>query len=216
MSLLVYCILDADAQVEIPSLGVQSAPIAAYREVRLQCLASQFFAPKVGGQAHVRESALVFNRVLQALLEQAAIIPFRFPTIVAEEQEISAYLRDREGTLISDLARFRDMVQMEILIQTGSNSDVSELVSGKDYLRAKQVQLRTVEKVLSHLKQALAPYTEEWRLRESVDRVRGYVLVKRESIRNFREAARGIVVPGPGKVRITGPWPVSEFLASHD
>jgi hypothetical protein len=154
--------------------------------------------------------------VLQALLEQAAIIPFRFPTIVADDQEISAYLREHGGTLLSDLARFRTMVQMEILIQMEPGADARQLQSGKNYLRAKQEQFERIEKVLTDLRHTLAPYTGEWRVRESVDRARGYVLVNRNTINNFREAAKAIVLPQQVGVRITGPWPVSEFLASHE
>lgn len=216
MPLLAYCILEADAQVEIPALGVQSEPIVSQRAAKLQCLVSRFSAPKGEGQASVRESALIFNRVLQALLGQAAIIPFRFPTIVADAQEVSAYLLEHEVTLLSDLVRFRASVQMEVLVQMETSGGAHQLQSGKNYLRAKQVQFQSIEKVLSDLRQALAPYTEEWRVRESVDRARGYVLVNRNTIHNFREAAKAVVLPHQVGVRVTGPWPVSEFLATHE
>ncbi len=216
MSLLAYCTLEADAQVEIPTLGVQSEPIVSHQEAKLQCLVSRFSSPTVAGQTSLRESALTFNRVLQALLEQAAIIPFRFLTIVADAQEISGYLREHEEALCSDLVRFRTMVQMEILIQLQTSAGARQLQSGKNYLRAKQAQFERIEKVLSDLRHTLAPYTKEWRLRESVDRARGYALVNRNAINDFRQAAKAIVLPDGVAVRITGPWPVSEFLASYE
>src|SRR5581483_5346915 len=216
MSLLAYCTLEADSQIEIPTLGVQSEPIVSHQEAKLRCLVSRFSLPTVAGQMAVRESALTFNRVLQALLEQAAIIPFRFPTIVADAQDISAYLRENDGTLSSDLARFRTMVQMEVLIQIETGVDAHQLQSGKNYLRAKQAQFGKMETVLSDLRNTLAPYTKEWRIRESVDRARGYVLVNRDAIHDFRQATKAIVLPDRVAVRITGPWPVSEFLASHE
>lgn len=216
MSLLAYCTLEADALAEIPVLGVHSQPIVCIREAKLQCLASEFSSQTVGDQSSVRESALIFNRVLQTLLEQAVIIPFRFPTVVADGAEISAYLRQHQETLLSDLARFRGMVQMEILIQMESRIGTDEARSGKNYLRAKQVRFERLEKVLSDLRQAVAPHSLDWRVRESVDRARGYVLVNRNTISKFREAAKAIVLPEQVGVRITGPWPVSEFLAPHD
>lgn len=216
MPLLAYCTLDADAQVEIPIEGVQSAPISSCREAKLQCLVSQFSSSNLAVSRSVRESAIIFNRVLQALLEQVTIVPFRFPTIVSNEEEISFYLRDHEGSLLSDLTRFNGMVQMEISIQLAARSSAGSLKSGKSFLRAKQVQLEVIGKMLSDLKRSLTPYTEGWQTRESAGRARSYVLVNRKMIRDFQEAAKAIVLPEEGKVRITGPWPVSEFLTSHE
>jgi hypothetical protein len=156
---------------------------------------------------------LTFNRVLQAVFEQTAIIPFRFPTLVNEEQEIVAYLRDHESELSLALKNFRGMVQMEIHAQLEGTSDTHPRQSGKTYLRSRQSQLATLEKLLFDLRQVLSPFAKEWRIRESADRVRCYVLIRRDAVEDFSQRAKTIELPVQIRARITGPWPVSEFVS---
>src|SRR5213078_4246868 len=69
------------------------------------------------GKATIRESALEFHRTVQELFRQAAVVPFRFPTILADENEISAFLAKHSSEYESALLRLRDAVQMEIRIE---------------------------------------------------------------------------------------------------
>jgi hypothetical protein len=217
MSLLAYCTLEADAKVVLPSQGVQSEAIVSQVEGSLRCLTSQFTAAKSGGEESIRNSALIFNRVLQTMLSQAAIIPFRFPSVVEDAQAISSYLRERQAVLLADLASLRDMVQMEIQVRLENEAAAAPFPqSGMNYLRQKQGQFEKIENVLSDLRQVLAPYSRDWRVRQSVNRARVYALVNRDAIDGFHGSGKTIELPEQVSVRITGPWPVSEFVKSNE
>jgi len=213
MPLLAYCTLENVPNISIPGSGVQGQPILAVQHSGLQCLLSQFKTAASARNEAVRDSALAFNRFLQSVFEQTAIIPFRFPTLVNEQPEIVAYLRQHESELSAALKNFRGMAQMEISAQMEGAPRPSSHQSGKAYLRSRQSQLAMMEKFLSELRQVLSPFANEWRIRESADRVRCYVLVRRDAVEDFSQRAKTIELPPQIRARITGPWPVSEFVS---
>src|SRR5579862_1858746 len=106
MPLLVYCIAEAGSKIEIPPCGVQGASLRTLIESGLICFLSDY--DHSAGGNHVRDAALDFNRVLQELLRQAAIVPFRFPTLLEDESEIRRFLLQHAAEYCDALARLRD------------------------------------------------------------------------------------------------------------
>src|SRR5207253_6937338 len=104
-------------ELAIPAAGVGSMPVKAVVAGPLQCFVSRFESGSMEGKATIRESALEFHRTVQELFRQAAVVPFRFPTILADENEISAFLAKHSSEYESALLRLRDAVQMEIRIE---------------------------------------------------------------------------------------------------
>src|SRR6266705_1843440 len=108
MPVLAYCITEARSELAIPAAGVGSMPIKAVVAGPLQCFVSRFESGSLEGKATIRDPALEFHLTVQELFRQAAVVPFRFPTILVDEHEISAFLPDQSRTYKSTLAPLRD------------------------------------------------------------------------------------------------------------
>ena len=158
----------------------------------------------------LRQSGIEFHRVLTAVFSSGAIIPFRFPTIFASHDELASHVAGHSHEYKASLERFANLVQMEIRI--GRRAEVKTSESGAAYLKGKQKAINSTEQFSDNLKRALSSTSLERRQRPSKDGVRQFLLVERSRIPEFEAAARNITVPDGISVRVSGPWPVSEFL----
>src|SRR5215467_12236469 len=94
MPVLAYCITEARDGLAMPPTGVRGMPLHTISAGGLQCFISPFDTTAMEGKAAIREAALEFHRTVQELFRQVAVVPFRFPTILPDEREISAFLAD--------------------------------------------------------------------------------------------------------------------------
>jgi len=105
MAVLAYCITETQPEITAPHTGVRGTAIETIRIQDLQCFASQFDPQDLVGKAPIQEAALDFNRVLQELLQQIAIIPFRFPTILTDRTALSQFLTEHQAEYSEALHR---------------------------------------------------------------------------------------------------------------
>lgn len=214
MRLLPYCITETEPEIEIPRTGVHGMPIETLVDSGLRCLISRYQdTGAVIGQP-VRETAMVFNRVLQEIFRQVAIVPFRFPTIVADEAELSSFLREHREEYSRALPRLRDKVQVEIRVsyERPPHLDAPASQSGLAYMQKQQAQLRILESGVSAMRAAGDVWIESWRERQVFSGVRCYALVARDSMQAFMEHVGSVELPSQLRARVTGPWPATEFL----
>jgi hypothetical protein len=155
-------------------------------------------------------SALEFHRVLSEIFKSAAIIPFRFPTIFDSEEAWAEHLRERSTEYKALLEKFRDMVQMENRLTSPGLG--TRLGSGTEYLKERQSTVRAIERFESDVHAILSSLVKDWRRRASKDGVRAFALVGRDRVAEFRNIMLAASVPDRLNVRISGPWPVSEFI----
>jgi Gas vesicle synthesis protein GvpL/GvpF len=214
MPVLAYCITETQPEIVVPQAGVRGAAIEIVRVEDLQCFASQFDPQDVVGKAPIQEAALDFNRVLQDLLQQVAIIPFRFPTILTDETALSQFLTEHRTGYREALLRLRNCVQMEILLkmQTTGNSQASSPKSGAEYLRGRHAQHQYAENIVARFREAAEPLVKQWRHRETAAGIRCFALVDRSDAPAFLRQTKRVSVPSESEPRVTGPWPASEFL----
>ncbi|HUK46508.1 MAG TPA: GvpL/GvpF family gas vesicle protein [Terriglobales bacterium] len=158
----------------------------------------------------IRTSALEFHGVLKQLFEHFVVIPFRFPTIFVDDEELAKHLEPRSGEYSEQLERFSDFVQMELrVISTVPRTSSG---SGTDYLNQRQNAMHSLEQFAGELKNRLAAYSKEWRQRATKQGLRAFALVARNAISDFENAVRNLQIPADLKVRVSGPWPASEFI----
>ena len=214
MAVLAYCITETQPEITVPQGGVRGAAIEIVRVPDLQCFISQFDPQDVVGKAPLQEAALDFNRVLQDLLRQTAIIPFRFPTILADETELSQFLTENQTEYRETLHRLRNCVQMEIRlkVQTSTRPKAAPRKSGAEYLRGRQAQHQYIDSIVARFREAAEPVAKQWRHRESATGIRCYALVDRSDVQAFFRKMQGVPIPAESEFRVTGPWPASEFL----
>lgn len=213
MPILAYCIVEANPTLTLPASGVRGIAVQTLSHGGMQCLFSKFEPDDLVGQALIREAALEFNRVLQDLLRQGAVVPFRFPTILSDENELAAFLAQHAAEYESALRRLRDTVQMEVRLDWRTPPAAhGEQQSGAEYLRGRRAQHRQMQRAAAQLRAAVGACIRDWRLRESGNGVRCYALIARDELNRFLSQVKGVVVPPEYVARVTGPWPATEFL----
>ncbi len=214
MRLLPYCITETEPQIEIPLAGVQGMPIETMVDSGLRCLVSRYSDTATLIEQPLQETAMVFHRVLQEIFRQVAIVPFRFPTVIADEGELSAFLRDHCEEYARALPRLRDKVQVEIRVnyQRAPQSPAATGQSGLAYMHRQRTQLRILESGVSAMRAAGEPWIESWRERQVLGGVRCYVLVQRPAMQAFMEHVSSVELAPELSARVTGPWPATEFL----
>lgn len=212
MAILAYCITEAEARVEPPHAGLQGKEIQTVVESGLRGFLSDYSVNDPGGKAAVRDAALEFNRALQGILRQAAIIPFRFPTVLADVGEMSAFLRDHANEYREGLSRVRDAVQMEIRLALAAPSNEAPPSSGAEYLRARRARYHELQKAGEELYRQLVPVVRSYKGRQVAGGIRCFFLVESELTGEFMERAKLAEIPSDLTARASGPWPATEFL----
>jgi hypothetical protein len=212
MAVLAYCITDAEAQIDVPKQGLQGKKIEDIVESGLRCYISNYTADDPASKQPVREAALAFNRILQTFLRQTAIIPLRYPTVLADANEVSSFLRDHAGEYRDGLSRIRDGVQMEIRLSSPAWSGSGVENSGAEYLRARQAHYRRVNQIAEELYKAVGLAAKSYKIRQVAEGARCFFLVDRAAVDQFVGNVRSAKLPADVGVRVSGPWPATEFL----
>jgi gas vesicle protein GvpL/GvpF len=209
---LAYCIAEQKNQIRMPGRGVKEAPVRSIDMDTLRCFVSDF-AGHVP-QEPLPEMVKAFNRVLQQIFEQAAIIPFRFPTIVESEDVLRNFIQSRAAEYSSALHRLRNKVQMDVRISIDKGAEASETTSqsGKNYLEIKKAGYQRVQSILEEFQRVSDSLAEKWVQRDTPSGIRGFALVDRSSLSVFLEKIGRVHTPAGISARITGPWPPSEFV----
>ena len=214
MPLLAYCITQAALPIVLSNFGVQEKKVETISEAGLSCFVSQYEPIASGGEQLIRESALAFNRVIHEIFNHTAVIPFRFPTLLESKAQILTFLRDHSTEYQKALSRLKDSIQMEmqISLREQENSANSGKESGSQYLKKRQVKHHKLEAAAQALRQSTVQHIQEWRQREAATGMRCYALITRAAKDRFLEQVQTATVPQDLMVRVTGPWPATEFL----
>jgi len=203
MPLLAYCVVLDDGAGKFPSKGVMDSNIELIAESGLGALGSEMDRSAISA-GNFQQAALEFHRVVQAVFAVKAVIPFRFPTWLSLE-EMRAHLRQESFRYKDFLVKRADQVQMEVRIQAEAAAPTSA-TSGTEHLRARAAQLQKVNEQAEQIKNLVAHIATAWHDRETSDGIRLYALISKRSIEGFREKLNSV------PVRISGPWPATEFL----
>ena len=211
MALLAYCMMEAATMVEKPAAGVGGRKIDELADSGLRCFFSRFENREQLSGTPAVESAVAFHQVLQALFQQAVIVPFRFPTVVDGEEELRQHVEAHASRYAEALSRLRHMVQMEIHIGQKEEGTANLPASGHEYLQGRQALASELKTAAKQFRQTTGPWVAEWRERQTKQGMRCYALLSREAVAGFQNAARTLRQSLPG-ARVSGPWPPAEFL----
>lgn len=218
MPLLPYCLLEGRADVAPPERGVRDAPVMSLAVEGLACWASPW-----DDAAHPPESsrrvegndALAFHQVIEHAFRSTAVIPFRFPTVAADESALLTGLRPHLEEYAQTLIRIAERVQMDVRIR--ARPDPSEPSSGRAYLERRRKTVSVFLTTATVIERAAAGIEVEWRRRDYPSELRCHALIRRSAIESFRtliETAFDTLRRDGADVSVvvSGPWPVWEFL----
>jgi hypothetical protein len=206
--ILAYCIV-ADPQLSLPVTGVSQKPVREIVYQDLRCFFSQF---ERAPERFTKENALEFHATVQFVFRRAAVIPFRFPTVIKSEADLHQFLAEKSGTYTTALAKLRNVVQMELRIVSEQSGDSAKKPSGKQYMAERLKKKQALEQAAKAARSAAGGLAREWRQRETQEGLRCYALVARDDITPFQDAMKSLSAGAELQVMISGPWPATEFI----
>lgn len=112
MKLYAYCLVEDLDTLDHSSPGISGAPV---RLLKLDNLAVLISDTDIDAVPVTRENALTHAAVVRSILDQTTPLPFRFGTLVTEQQ-LRNYVSARKPALEKKLAHLRGCVEMSVKI----------------------------------------------------------------------------------------------------
>jgi hypothetical protein len=209
MAVLLYCVANPSASLNSQS-GVAGSPILTLNHSGLGVFYSESASADTWLRAPLRTSAEEFHHVQRELFSKGPIVPFRFPTILESKNKLSEHLDQRADEYKNLLHRFATSVQMDVFLT--HTTVLSSHPSGAAYLRERQERNHALEQFASELRTHADPLAKDCRQRSVSNGLRLFALVERKHVQEFNEKMKLLAVPSVLSARISGPWPVAEFL----
>ncbi len=210
MPLLPYCIIPADAEADLPAVGVRESAVEVLAVDRLRCLYSVLPDFSLVSAPDLQREALRFDAVIRELLAKTAVIPFRFPTLLGTADELRGFMAEHLHQYSAAIKRLADGVQMELRIEHASFATAAD--SGAAYLQARATATRALSQTAEHARAAAGGLMREWLTRNTARGLRCYALVPRELTAEFQTRMRSLSTPEGVTIVVSGPWPAAEFL----
>lgn len=163
-----------------------------------------------------------YDRVVRALAAHApAILPARYGTSAADEDELRFILRSRQVSLRRALASVRNRVQMTVRIAATSHEPtpgVSRVPdrrreTGTGYLRARAADAARERHVphLEPVQTAVRRWVRAARVEKRDGVISVYHLIPRRSVEAYRSALEDAAGRAGLRLRLSGPWPPYAF-----
>jgi hypothetical protein len=224
MKLYLYCLVEGIDALSGPVRGIAGVPVRLEEIEGLGVLVSDFNDDAV---PVTQENAIHHAAVVRSVLDRTTPLPFRFGTLVTEQQ-LRSYIRTRMPALETNLAQVRDCVEMSLKIIWDVPKDKvdepnkSEHGIGTTFLAAKRreilgselraAQAREIStwlhKILSGLTRAEKVSTQP---SEKLFLTAAH-LVPGASLKQYREKALQVREERPDlHFLLSGPWPPYSF-----
>src|SRR5215208_7056766 len=142
MKLYVYCLTEDIDALSGPIRGISGAPVRLDKIEELGLMVSEFNDETV---PVTHENALNHAAVVRSVLDRTTPLPFRFGTLVTEEQ-LRSYISARNPGLQKRFAHVRGCVEMSVKIIREVSDAVKtqardEITSGTSFLEEKRREL---------------------------------------------------------------------------
>lgn len=186
--LYIYGVVD-EAPAEL-GLGLEGEPLRAVTEGPVAAVVSAHDRAPEAEEDELWQHEAVVER----LMEDAAVLPMRFGTTVADAKQVEELLRAREEELVESLAAVRGAVELSVRAE----------------LSAAEAKERLHEPLRELSRRSLAFEARDAHGGE--DGFRGAYLVDAERVEAFAQRVDGLVEELGGEVSCTGPWPPYSFV----
>jgi hypothetical protein len=213
MPLLLYCVTE-DRVARPKTAGVRGGKVDCIVGQGLHCFFSTVDElDELQASETVREDALQFHAVISELFSHAAVIPFRYPTVVESALWVAEFLEEHASGYRATLASHRDDVQMDVrlLLREPHRTTAS---SGKEFLEHRRDIAQLLETAASTCRERVGAVAVRWRQRPTREGLRCFALVRRAEVRAFQQHIQSVELPESVKAVVSGPWPTTEFLNS--
>jgi hypothetical protein len=207
--LLLYCMTEAGVDSG-QLLGVRGAEVLSCESNGLAC----HFSALEDTDSKTQDDALAFWAVTNGLFQTNSVIPFRYPTFMADENAIQEFLAANTTSYLAELRRIRGLVQMKVTIQTSPASTATAVpTSGTEYLKQRQRASQSALEASDAARKAAADVAYEWKQEQRKDVTILFALIERDMLNEFKSRIAKLGSSG-AQVSYSGPWPPSEFVNS--
>jgi Gas vesicle synthesis protein GvpL/GvpF len=215
MACLLYCVTHPNPEVKVAN-GVCDSAVQSREVLGVRLYWSNIDDPEtcLGSAESIKKTAVQFHQVLREVLVVTTPIPFRFPTLLEREEVFEEHLSAEQELYRDALVRVGNALQYEIVgtWTDDQEADFSKPVTGKEYLQRRRQVSGRVSAVENKLKSVTADSVREWRGRQERKTHRWFALVARENREKFLAALRTAGGSEGIRLRLSGPWPPSEFV----
>lgn len=232
MKLYLYCLVDVPvAKFDAPSVssapvvGISGAGVDQIKVEDFSLLVSEFEGdspPPV-----TRDNVLAHAAVVSSVLNETTPLPFRFGTIVGED-ELRSYIASHKAALEARLAELRGCVEMSVKIISNTDPEITDSVHtvgkspGAQFLEEKRREILGGERRSKEAKQVAAWLDEQVGIyvqQEEISLcptekliVAAAHLVSREQLTEYRDRVAEARKTRPElHFLVSGPWPPYTF-----
>lgn len=219
MACLLYCVALAESDSVLNLTGVAEQPVVVHDSGGVCVHWSEVANPETLLDRATRKAAEgKFRQVLREIVAVATPIAFPFPAMVADLDGLDAMLAERRDVYAEALRRLDGTVQYELTAtwEDEDRADLATPVSGRDYLKRRQQAADRIAAIDTKLKSVTAGIVREWRLGRDRRKHLWYALVPRSDRERFIAALRSAGPSEGVRLKLSGPWPPSEFLRADE
>jgi hypothetical protein len=217
MPCLLYCVTRIES-LHIPNtVGVGDEIVCSHETSGLRIYWSEITDPATTlAEGTARKSAeLKFQQVLREIVVHVTPIPIPFPVVLAHLEALDKFMSEQRGFYCETLNRLANTVQYEMIATwtADEQADLATPVSGREFLKRRQEATDRISAIDSKLRTVTGGWVREWRARQDRRKHHWFALVPRENRERFVTALR-TAGPSEGvRLRLSGPWPPSEFVS---
>jgi hypothetical protein len=214
LACFLYCVSLANSDPAPSLIGVGEQPILQHDSHGLRVYWSEVESPEALVDGASRKAAEgKYRQFLRELVAHETSIALPFPAMVADEEALDTMLTEQRALYAEALQRLAGLVQYELTATWESEEqvDLATPVSGREYLKRREESQGRITAIDEKLKSVTTGIVRQWRAQPERRKHRWYALVCRADRDRFVEALRNA---GPSlgvRLRLSGPWPPSEF-----
>jgi hypothetical protein len=215
MPILAYCVSLSHHFLDAPPVGVGDATIFEVEDMGLRAWYSEVEEGSFSGAEQVTKAALEFHHFVSAVFREGTVLPFKFPAILDSVDDLRDHLEDKAAWYLKALNRSAGLAQFEARIF--SKVKVPAIAeSGTEYLEQRKKLRESITEAVTSVAQGLNEFLREHHVKDTQQATRMYLLTDRTRVASFKEAAGKIIVPDGIEIRLSGPWPPTEFLPAAE
>jgi hypothetical protein len=207
MSLLLYCVAPASAAATVVR-GVGDAPVRIEGRVGLRFFISEVSAEDTASRDVVTAAKRV-HEVISDVFSRGPVLPFRYPTVLADVEELAKLAADRADRFRDYLRRTESKAQIDIRLSLDPEHPPAGSTTGRNYLEGRAVRQAQLSAAAETCRQTAHP--ADWRFQQRGENLRCQALVERVEVVSFLKRMRTLELPGGVKAVVSGPWPPAGF-----
>jgi len=211
---LLYCVSLITQEPTRDLIGVGEQPVGLHDCAGLRVYCSDVANPETlfeGASGKAAEGR--YRQVLRDLVGVTTVIAFPFPALVEDEAAVDKLVAEQRAVTAEALTRLAGMIQYELSASWAEDEsvDLGKPVSGAEYLKRRQQAEARVAATDTKLRSVTAGIVVEWRAKQERRNRLWYALLRLSDRERFIAALRSAGPSEGVRLRLSGPWPPSEF-----